>query len=198
MIDILNNEKYIVFDDIYDNNLKNDIENDFINSSFPWYLSNSLSTATKESIEKFSFDQNISEYLMFVHVFYDNHSGDTVANSAFIPILNKILNPLLTRLNLNSINLLRSKANLQTQHKNNTPNNYNTPHTDVNQDHYVAIYYVNDSDGDTVLFDEDYKIIQRISPKKGRVILFDGQTLHCGSHPYSSKSRCIVNIDFTI
>lgn len=198
MIDILKNKKYIVFDDIYDINLKDEIEKDFINPYFPWYLSSNLNTATKESMEKFSFDQNICEYLMFVHVFYNNSRGETVANSDFIPILNKILKPLLQKLNLDTISILRSKANLQTQHKNNSVNNYNTPHVDVNQDHYVAIYYVNDSDGDTVLFDENYKIIQRISPMKGRILLFNGKTLHCGSHPYSSKSRCVVNIDFML
>jgi hypothetical protein len=69
------------------------------------------------------------------------------------------------------------------------------PHVDYPGEHTVCIYYVNDADGDTVFFDKAGKnIIQRVTPKKGRVVLFDGKILHGGGIPKNGP-RCIVNFD---
>lgn len=82
----------------------------------------------------------------------------------------------------------------------------------VNRDipHLVMIYYVNESDGDTILYDktlkdipfevecpEDYcelNITHRISPKKGRILFFDGSVYHAPSAPTKS-TRCIITLD---
>ena len=64
--------------------------------------------------------------------------------------------------------------------------------------HYVMIYYVNDSDGGTWLYDKteknqtDYKLIKFIEHKKGRIILFDGKHYHAGSKPTNS-TRIVIN-----
>ena len=63
--------------------------------------------------------------------------------------------------------------------------------------HYTGIYYVNDCDGDTFLFDGT-KEIAKISPKKGRIVIFDGKTLHAGSHPYLSDFRMVINFNFKV
>jgi hypothetical protein len=42
------------------------------------------------------------------------------------------------------------------------------------------------------MFDDDEKIVARISPKKGRVLLFDGKIKHASSQPKNSK-RIIIN-----
>jgi len=69
-------------------------------------------------------------------------------------------------------------------------------HTDLKKPHLVLIYYVNDSDGDTVLFDNDtLKEVKRVSPKKGRALLFDGSTKHAGSYP-TKNARFLININF--
>lgn len=68
------------------------------------------------------------------------------------------------------------------------------PHTDMMMPHWVVIYYVNDSEGDTVFFDNFEKEIKRVSPKKGRVVFFDGNILHCGGIP-KENPRCLVNFD---
>ena len=80
-------------------------------------------------------------------------------------------------------------------------------HTDLNIDHMVLIYYVIDADGDTVLFDKTtcdipkneldvskLSVLQRVTPKKGRVVLFDGSRYHATTLPVLGK-RCIVNIN---
>ena len=58
------------------------------------------------------------------------------------------------------------------------------------------LYYVNDSDGDTLFFDNDLNIIKRVSPKKNTAILFDSNILHAGSNPIKNKKRIVVNTIF--
>ena len=86
---------------------------------------------------------------------------------------------------------------------------YDNIHVDRPDDHWVCLYYVNDSDGDTVLFKqtkdemnsvEDYKntkfeVLQRVTPKKGRAIVFNGNRYHSSTAP-TEGVRCILNFDF--
>lgn len=73
---------------------------------------------------------------------------------------------------------------------------HNNIHTDMEEPHTVCLYYVNDSDGDTFFFDDNNQIIERITPKKGRIIIFDGSTLHASSMPVQSNYRMSLNIDY--
>ena len=83
------------------------------------------------------------------------------------------------------------------------------PHTDWNSDveHTVVIYYVNDSNGETCLIDKtnkevelknilnvDYKVIKKVSPKKGRLVVFDGSIYHASSSP-TLMPRCVINFN---
>jgi len=68
-------------------------------------------------------------------------------------------------------------------------------HTDKTFPHWVCLYYVNDSDGDTVFFDDDNNEIKRVSPKKGRIIFFNGDQLHTGSYP-TKTPRFVLNFNF--
>lgn len=81
-------------------------------------------------------------------------------------------------------------------------------HIDLDRDHLVVLYYVIDAEGDTLIVDkeredgvvrldarvEDYNIIQRVTPKQGRVVLFDGRYYHTAEQP-SMSMRCIINFD---
>ena len=70
-------------------------------------------------------------------------------------------------------------------------------HIDNDFEHYGLLYYVNDSEGDTTFFEDDEVTeIKKVSPKKGRVVFFDGSVKHCSSTPIS-KTRCIINFNFT-
>lgn len=71
-------------------------------------------------------------------------------------------------------------------------------HIDLNEPHYVLLYYINDSDGDTVLFEDDKRtIIESVQPKKGRVIFFDGSIPHRGTMPLNN-TRALINFNFKI
>lgn len=92
---------------------------------------------------------------------------------------------------------------------------YNNPHVDDCRPHIAFLYYVNDSDGDTVLFNQTFddipydqyptsefvkelptklSIYKRVSPKRGRALIFNGNKYHASSTP-SKNVRCIINAD---
>jgi len=69
------------------------------------------------------------------------------------------------------------------------------PHTDQETPHLSCIYYINDSDGDTIFYNENKEEIKKVSPKKGRIAFFDGSIPHSGSRP-STTHRRLININF--
>jgi hypothetical protein len=81
---------------------------------------------------------------------------------------------------------------------------YGMPHVDFpnTPENMTAIYYVNDTDGDTVIFNEEYghqgqlTEKKRISPKQGRLVVFNGRLMHAGNYPTKNNPRIITNINF--
>lgn len=63
---------------------------------------------------------------------------------------------------------------------------------------YTAIYYVEDSDGDTILYDNEIKEIFRCSPKKNRCLVFESNVLHSGSLPTQHNLRRVININLLL
>jgi phosphomannomutase len=194
---ILKNNEYIVYDNIINREMSNKILNTLMDSNFPWFLSSSVYTADEESIKEASNDYtNLKEYLQFVHTFYDNLHGDTQLNSSFAYLADAVLQEYMNYILIDTIKLKRCKANFQTQHSKNNLSLHNTPHIDLVEPHLVLLYYANDSDGDTVLF-KDEKEYVRISPKQGRILLFNGDILHTGSHPCVAEYRIVINYNIT-
>jgi len=68
-------------------------------------------------------------------------------------------------------------------------------HIDMSQPHWVCLYYVNDSDGETIFFDDNENEIKRITPKKGRIAFFNGNIPHSASLP-TNNTRAVLNFDF--
>jgi hypothetical protein len=87
------------------------------------------------------------------------------------------------------------------------------PHVDFYQPHKTALYYVNDADGDTLIFNETYEqvpkelaalykreqrftVAKRISPRKGRMAGFDGRHYHASMHPMQASHRIVIAFSF--
>ena len=74
------------------------------------------------------------------------------------------------------------------------------PHVDADVDHIVVLYYVNDSDGDTVIYEILFDVYDKVqlmkdlkeTPKAGRVVIFNGRHWHT-SHQPKDNVRCVVN-----
>jgi len=94
--------------------------------------------------------------------------------------------------------------------KKRTKTDHHHPHIDMTVPHMVCLYYVNDADGDTFFFDKTrddvqpgtyndtkFKVIKRVTPKKGTAVIFNGNRYHASSSP-TKGVRCILNFDFAI
>ena len=92
--------------------------------------------------------------------------------------------------------------------KNDTVDN---AHVDLSSPHLVVLYYVMDSDGDTIIYDKKWEkgkehlnsektakllIKKRVTPKQGRLVVFDGRYWHTAEQPKYNK-RCVINTDIT-
>lgn len=91
------------------------------------------------------------------------------------------------------------------------PNYYHRPHVDYpGRSSKTLLYYVNDSDGDTVIFNKRFQLTDeqgvfkhpgeldiqyRFTPKAGSAILFDSDCYHASTPPSTGK-RCVINIVF--
>jgi hypothetical protein len=102
--------------------------------------------------------------------------------------------------------LHRIKANmLLIQDEHNYPYNfYNTPHVDiVGEDSISLLYYVNDSDGDTFMFNEcesftgdSLSLQHREPPERNKAVLFDSSKFHSSSSPRKHDKRIVINVVF--
>ena len=140
---------------------------------FPWYYCDDI---TKRNEKDSQARPGLS------HHFVDYKKS----NSSYTSLVQSIVSK------YSSAPIIQAKAFLQfpLNLRNTT---YDTPHIDFTFPHMVYLYYVVDADGDTLLF-EDSKIIKRITPKKGRVMIFNGQIHHTAEQP-RNDIRCIINFD---
>ena len=183
-----------IYDDLLSVEETDHIESFLRDPKFPWFLSMSDNHYTTDiaSIEQ---DSNAfsKESLLLGHTFY----LDGVKNSENYSLSDFIMNRFLNQTNLEFKQLFRSKANLQPNCKESQAL-YTTPHIDNFGSHKVLIYYVNDCDGDTFIFDNHKtgSVLKQVSPKKGRFLLFDGGFYHAAGLPTHSDFRLNVNFNY--
>lgn len=127
-----------------------------------------------------------------------------INNSPYVNTIAPILNTLAAYFGSN-LQILKIKFNLLYKMNDNT---HHFPHTDVDElenNIKTAIYYVNDSDGETYLFNEmapkkfdSVTIYKTVMPKKGKMLIFDSSRFHSSSSPTKSNIRIVLNIVFKI
>jgi hypothetical protein len=151
-----------------------------------------------------------SNYGGFFHMAFDAASQPPMKSA-----VNALLVPLLfvacDKANLKFNGLVRIRLGMFPQSPVDVP--YHNPHVDFYEPHMVGLYYVNDSDGDTVVFNETYHDVTleqsvryanegrftemaRIVPKKGRMVFFEGMHYHSSMHPRNHSHRVVITINF--
>lgn len=81
------------------------------------------------------------------------------------------------------------------------------PHVDYYYPHWTMIYYVHDSDGPTIIYEEKvenmdrtypskFNVIDKIEPRAGRAVLLDGSYYHSSSTPAKNRTRTVINFNF--
>lgn len=158
--------------------LIDEIENTLLSSEFNWYFLKDISYPSDSGLTK--------KTMGFAHNFLHE-------TSSYFYLSEKIFEfAKTTNSRLEETEIKYARSFLQTPLLD-APEHDNI-HTDMDEEHLVVLYYVNDSDGDTFMFDENGVVNNRITPKKGRMIMFDGNTLHASSCP-KSGARCVINLN---
>ena len=182
----------LIIDDVISKSLQVELEEIFTGASIPWSYVNERGEYEPEEIV---FAPNAINYKQFVHLVYlgpKNH-----VNSSF-----PLFIPMLSAIPIQIEGLLRIKANMTIMDPKRPKDSYGPAHVDFTppvKDLITAIYYINDSDGDTVIFSQvGDRLIekQRVSPKRGRLVIFNGGLYHSGNCPTTGDPRLVVNINF--
>jgi hypothetical protein len=117
-----------------------------------------------------------------------------------------ILNVVLEKLGITITDCNHSRSFLQLPLRDEFLKEHNGIHVDLPIPHLACVYYVNDSDGDTVLYEQTWNntipnssnnvMVEhaRVTPKQGRFVVFDGMRYHCSTQP-TTGYRCIINFN---
>jgi hypothetical protein len=120
---------------------------------------------------------------------------------AMAPILTKFEEKCQTKIQ----KLLRIRMGMKHPKLGFGPENYNLPHVDYFYPHGTLIYYINDSDGDTRIFDQtfdgtveptNFTVKARVVPKANRMLyLENGFVYHTAANPIHHDRRIVININ---
>lgn len=205
LLNNMNNDDIIVDDNLISLEKQNHIKSLLTAEHFPWFLGYEKTSTTHPNWTNHfnKLTNNIFEYSQFVHLYVQ----DGKPNSDFINDVASIFLEAVNKYNIDD-RIIRIKSNYCTKVSCDNIDAHQSPHVDCQSNHWVMIYYVNDSDGDTFIFNEKLEhptpieevkslsIKQRITPKQGRVVIFDGAHLHAGMHPRLNDSRMVINYVF--
>ena len=161
-----------------------------IRENFPWYLHHSSNYGPENYDDYVEFNSGLpleKEHPQFVHLFYN----DEKQNSDFFPTIGKFFK---SNIHFEIERFFRIKANLNIQIPNQLKDIHGPLHRDSPHDYLESIlYYVNDSDGETLFFDNDRNLIKKVKPKKGRAIIFDSNIIHAASSPINCRFKVVIN-----
>ena len=205
----------MVIDDFIEKDYQNKIKTELLGGKdhtglqFPWYYIEDITVAYDDDSKH---RPGLShQYVSLPKEFFEDSDESLNPNllgkvhseyhDLFVPMLQKVG----FKLGLNRVKVLQGRSFLQFPL--NTDGTIDTAHIDIEEDinFMVALYYVCDSDGDTVIYNEreelpteKYTIKQSVTPKKGRMVIFDGGLYHAAKQPINSNTRCVVNYNLAI
>jgi hypothetical protein len=192
-------KNYYVFDDIISNE-EQKLLNDYVKSSnIEWVSMENVTGEYGGKKETHKFPAKV-------------HPKHESKNEEINRIIDSIELIVAKKLNLEFIKNYRWKINWTTPIGEYNP--MDLLHCDGLRDHIAMVYYINDSTGDTCVYNNingntaetyqenfnnvdynSYSLLTSVSPKMGRCVVFDGKLAHHGNYP-SNGDRFIINFNF--
>lgn len=170
----------MIIKNILPNILQKEIYDLITGSYFPWFW-NENSTSS---------ENNNENTFQFIHIFYMDNEILSDKYNLVLPILWFFEKE--TNIKIKSIK--RIKANLNTRYLMNEKDKKDAIHKDWEEDNYLSlIYYVNDSDGETLIYNKNDNIEHKIIPKSNSLVYFKSNINHAGIFPVINKKRIIIN-----
>jgi hypothetical protein len=194
-------KKVYVFDNFidlkYQEKIKNILMGDYQykKEDFPWHYIEDVTAAG-------DFDSQHRAALSHEFVNYIDNAQMNTKQSCVVSKFHEFILPMLKssckKIGVNNIDILQGRSFLQFP-LNLKDRSVDNPHRDLwdTNNFFVVLYYVCDSDGDTVIYNETeesdvYTLKQKVSPKEGRVVVFDGTLMHTAEQPLNN-TRCVIN-----
>lgn len=153
-------------------------------ANLPWTFVPNLSYGNGENYNSAGFS-----YSFYLHENYNQKEKVTISKPEYnyiIPLFFDAFEKFSLNLSLENIFRCRSRLTL-----NKEKSSIEDKHIDYSFPHLVLLYYVNTTDGDTVLY-QGNEVIERVAPKRRRCVLFDGSMYHASSSSTLSP-RIVLN-----
>ena len=139
-------------------------------------------------------DPNVIDKGQIIHHLYYDHKAQSEHYDFFRTVFDETKIPIKQ--------MLRMKINVTFPIVGYKEHNHQMCHQDINNPEQrpdlkfkSLIVYINESDGDTMFF-EDNRIIKRINHERGKGILFDSGLKHAGQNPMKHNTRIVLNTIF--
>ena len=173
------------------------LQHEILADSVPWYFSD---FTAYENI-----DNNTMDYSWLHIVSQEGSVGSQISQlveSCLISALDAVHEPIeiFTRIRIGLITATHEPI----QHE---------PHTDWQEIHKTGILYLNNSDGDTIIYNEKYDLTSGVNskdykdkidltvnttstPEENKLIIFDGLTYHASTTPTTTPRRVAINFNY--
>lgn len=177
----------IILDNFLPKNYVEDIYN-IVFTQLPWFFVEDITYANSKDM----LDKQAKLYPGFSHVLKENMHVSPFFNY-FLPIIFCGLKHIDKEDAVLGVSAARAFLQLPLDKNHSSRNNI---HVDTFDRHTVFLFYVNDSDGDTIIFgrDKNNNPLMSVTPKKNRAVIFDGSFYHCSSTPTKEK-RAVINFN---
>ena len=167
--------------------------------NFPWFYTNNISTGNKSFLPDVPILNNFG---FSSPAFADIDNPPAADGEATIFLFYPLL--LMVQEECDGTEILRARFDMTTH--THSPHEH-TAHVDTRIPNWACILYLNETDGDTVLYNEkgengkvpkgiDLTIKKVISPKPNRLLIFDGDLIHTGYSPVEYSNRILLNMNF--
>jgi len=190
----------IVFKGAVPNEMFTNLKAEIFSDGFPWfYTGTTLGERTTPDKFGYSFFHNA--------YFYDDNDGYSMIGKK----LEECIIEALRYINQPISKMLRIRLGLITVTQDTV---VHTPHIDFPFEHKTGLLYLNNCDGDTILYDKKYNTdydkdeydqmvrndpgepITTFNPEENKLVLFDGLLYHSSSSPTTSDRRVVVNFNY--
>lgn len=160
-------------------------------------------------------NENITEILKDSYSFH-HQVYVTNKSSSLFPYIEMCLLSMFDKAGIECEDVIRVRIGLIT---NIGKPNIHKPHIDYDfSDYYTGLLYLNDSDGETIIYNELYDpnsnlksfeyisqvldnnltVRQKIKPQENKLIIMKGNVFHSSSNPTDVPARYVINFNFKI
>lgn len=193
----------IVIDNVISKGYQDILEHELLNQNAPWHFTRDIALDVNDP----QAQKNIKGLTPGLsHIFFDVDSGGIRSPLYYLTL--PLMFEAFAKVGVTPKMIVQGRSFMHIPLADSLRKEYDNIHVDYGKDHLVCLYYVNDTDGDTFMFDKTFRdvppgsdyskvqwnVMKRISPKKGRCVLFDGHRYHSSSGP-TKDVRCIINYD---